>query len=178
MLMGLPYPLLTTIHNVDDLDHFQTQDIIIKRTYSSCSQHVLFGNAADYQLKGKLKSEMDLTHKNWSMLPTPQQPVWFIQPLLPTMSENCEVRCFFVGMKWLYSVVTHFVDGKIEVGPLWGCLPLSNIMYVIFKISQGVQLSSSHKSGLENIREKCHRNNVMARTMSLLHFSDQSKRSY
>jgi hypothetical protein len=129
--MGFSYPLLTTIHDANDLELLQTQNIIINRTHSECSRHVLFGNAGDYQFKSKLRAEMDLTRKHWSTLPTRQQPVWFMQHL-PAMSEKCEVRCFFVGMEWLYSVVTHFVDGQMEVEPLWGCLPLDNVMYVIF----------------------------------------------
>jgi hypothetical protein len=146
--IGSPYPLLTTIHDVNDLDCLRSKDVIIKRAYSECGEHVLFGNSADADLKAKLQREMEITRKHWSSLPPHRQPVWLMEPLLPTMDEKCEVRCFFVGMKWLYSVVTgkgsekldesgkkpdeDGEDGEVmEASQFYGALPLTNIAYVI-----------------------------------------------
>jgi hypothetical protein len=130
-VIDFPYPVLTKINGVDDLDHLHTRNITIKRAYSEPGEHVLSGDAGDYEMKSQLKAAMDLTRKHWSTLPTYRQPVWFVQPLLPTMSENCEVRCFFVGMEWLYSVATLCGSGGVEAELLWESLPLPNVMYAI-----------------------------------------------
>src|SRR5262245_52886176 len=127
---GLEVPLIARITSADDLDRMDMRNVIVKRTYSKCGEHVFVGGSVD---KTELTNAMNQQHKYWSGMPAPSQPVWFVQPRLPTTAEKRQVRLVYVNRLPLYGVLTESgVSGNSKVvEELCWVAPLDNVLSVI-----------------------------------------------
>src|SRR5262245_62066434 len=98
---GNEVPLIANITSVDDLDRLDLRNVVLKRTYSEFGEHVFIGENIN---KERLANMMDQNHEHWSQMPAHYQPVWFVQPLLPTMVEKLELRLVCVNRYPLYGI--------------------------------------------------------------------------
>jgi hypothetical protein len=125
--LGTEVPLIATIASPDDLDRLDLRNVVIKRTYSECGEHVFYGRNMD---RKALSLTMDMTHERWFAMPAEYQPVWFVQPFMPTIQEKLELRIVCVGRIPLYGVVIERGNHEEpdKVGQFLWAAPLNNVL--------------------------------------------------
>ncbi|EPQ50200.1 hypothetical protein GLOTRDRAFT_134159 [Gloeophyllum trabeum ATCC 11539] len=105
---------------------------MIKRTYSGFSQHVLKMDPDETlnEFLVRIRDAMEESDDSWArMVSDVARPLWFLQPKIAEVKDKGEIRCLFVGEKWMYCMFTDYVSPEeVDYWKIDGLAPLSKIV--------------------------------------------------
>lgn len=70
-------------------------NVVIKRTHSETGRHVYFPSDDNAKKQNALREKVDI-----------HDAMWFMQSFTPFLKQGGEIRMFFAGMKYIYSMLT------------------------------------------------------------------------